>query len=108
MSPVAEFFWGTCLAVFLLGCREKEPRPWWWDASFHHDVNPCDDPPPTEREVALGYDDLCGPREAARIKASMAEWKAQQALLDAGPPFHCVPPDDAWVVNPDGTCRLVR
>ena len=95
----------VCLALLLLlGCKEKEPKPWWWDASFAHDRNPCDDPPPTEREVLMGYSDLCSPRTAAWVKASVEEWKRQQALLEAG----CIPPDDAWVRNPDGTCRLVR
>jgi hypothetical protein len=87
----------VCLALlFLLGCKEKEPKPWWYDASFRHDVNPCDDPPPTEREKMLGYEDWCQPRRVA--------WFQANTLVDGG----CIPPDDAWVRNPDGTCRLVR
>ena len=69
------------LVLLFLGCNEKEKKkPWWYDASFAHDRNPCDDPPPTEREVLMGYDDWCGPREAARIKASVDEWKRKQTL----------------------------
>lgn len=92
------------LALLALDCKEKEPRPWWEDASFHHGRNPCDDPPPTEREEMMGYSDQCGPRQAAWVKANVAEWKRQQALLEAG--TGCTPPDDAWIRNPDGTCRL--
>jgi hypothetical protein len=73
----------VCLAALLLGCQE-DPRPWWWDASFHHDRNPCDDPPPTAREEMLGYSDLCGPRAHAKMLENVAEWKRQQALLDGG------------------------
>ena len=110
-----------CLPLLLLGCKEKSQQTWWRDASFHHDRNACDDPPPP---AYTGESDQCGPRAAAWIRASVAEWKSKQdELHDAGcgdawvqnpdgtctSAFGCTPPDDAWVRNLDGTtCRLVR
>ena len=65
-----------------------------FDASFAHDRNPCDDPPPPE---ITGETDQCGPRERARILAVMAEDRRQQTRFgnfSATRVLYLQPPDN--------------